>query len=242
MSQTYDIPMAASDTLSTSRGDLNSALDTLRSTFSGASAPTAPAPVTGQIYFNTGDNTFYAYNGTGWVAVLGPISVSNGGTILANGSVAFSGDQSMGSNKLTSLASGTASTDAINKGQVDARREITAVFLGDISATADTYIFAAGVASTITNVTLATTASLTSNGTDNWDVNVRNLTGAVDLKAADYNTNTDGDFTADARNDLGLDQNLSITATHLLEIQFTKNGAIGNLTDCVAFVEYTVAV
>lgn len=242
MSQTFAIPMAASDTLSTSRGDLNSALDTLRSTFSGASAPVSPAPVEGQTYYNTSDKKTYRYNSSGsWVAVEGALGAT-AGVILPDGTVTFTGDQSMGSNKLTSLASGTVSTDAVNKGQVDARREITAVVLGDISATTDAYIFTTGVASTITNVTLATTASLTSNGTDNWDVNVRNLTGAVDLKAADYNTNTDGDFTADARNDLGLDQNLAITAGHLLEIQFIKNGAIGNLTRVVAFVEYTVAV
>lgn len=39
---------------------------------------------------------------------------------LADGTRAFTGDQSMGSNKLTSLADGTATSDAINKGQLDA--------------------------------------------------------------------------------------------------------------------------
>lgn len=37
-----------------------------------------------------------------------------------DGSVAFTGNQSMGSNKITSLADGVASTDAATKGQVDA--------------------------------------------------------------------------------------------------------------------------
>lgn len=40
--------------------------------------------------------------------------------ILVAGTRAFSGDQSMGSNKLTSLAPGTAGTDAVNKDQLDA--------------------------------------------------------------------------------------------------------------------------
>ena len=40
--------------------------------------------------------------------------------IIASGANAFTGDQSMGSNKLTNLTAGTASTDAVNKGQLDA--------------------------------------------------------------------------------------------------------------------------
>ncbi len=242
MSQTFSIPMAASEVLSTSRTTLNDALSTVRSNFSGSSAPTSPSPVTGQMYFNTSDNTFYAYTGTVWVKVAGPISVSNGGTILADGSNDFAADQSMGSNKLTNVASGTATSDAVNKGQVDGRRELAVVRLGTLSASQDAYVFALGVAATIANVTLATTASLTSNASDKWTINVRNLTTASNLKAADYDTDTDGDFTADARNDLGLDQNLAITAGNILELQIAKNGSIGNLTDLVAFVEFTVAV
>lgn len=42
------------------------------------------------------------------------------GIIGADGSVAFTANQSMGSNKLTSLADGTAASDAVNKGQLDA--------------------------------------------------------------------------------------------------------------------------
>ena len=40
--------------------------------------------------------------------------------ILRGGSVAFTADQSMGNNKLTSLTDGVASGDAVNKGQLDA--------------------------------------------------------------------------------------------------------------------------
>lgn len=242
MSQTFSVPMAGSQTLVNARTTLNDALDTIRSNFSGTSAPSSPSPVTGQMYFNTTDNTFYAYTGTVWVAVAGPISASSGGTILADGSNDFAADQSMGSNKLTNLASGTATADAVNKGQVDARREMAVVRLGDVSASVDAYVFALGVDATITNVTLATSASLTSNATDKWTINVRNLTGSVDLRSADYDTDSDGDFTADARSDLGLDQNLAITAGHLLELQIVKNGSIGNLADLTAFIEFTVAL
>lgn len=40
--------------------------------------------------------------------------------ISKTGSIAFTGNQSMGSNKITNLADGTAASDAINKGQLDA--------------------------------------------------------------------------------------------------------------------------
>lgn len=40
--------------------------------------------------------------------------------IKKDGSVAYTGNQSMGSNKLTSLADGTLASDAVNKGQLDA--------------------------------------------------------------------------------------------------------------------------
>ena len=40
--------------------------------------------------------------------------------ILVDGTRAFTGAQSMGSNKITSLADGTASSDGVNKGQLDA--------------------------------------------------------------------------------------------------------------------------
>ncbi len=40
--------------------------------------------------------------------------------IKKDGSVAFTGDQAMGSNKITGLANGTASGDAVNKSQLDA--------------------------------------------------------------------------------------------------------------------------
>jgi len=39
--------------------------------------------------------------------------------IQADGGQAFTGDQSVGSNKLTSLADGTVAADAVNKGQLD---------------------------------------------------------------------------------------------------------------------------
>lgn len=44
----------------------------------------------------------------------------NGLTILKDGTRAFTGDQSMGNNKLTNVTNGSSSGDAVNKGQLDA--------------------------------------------------------------------------------------------------------------------------
>lgn len=242
MSQTFSVPMASSLTLASARGVLNDALEALRSNFSGATAPTSPAPVAGQVYLNTSDSFIYVYTGSAWVKLAGPLGASSGGAVLADGSVPFTAAQSMGSQKLTSLASGTAANDAVNKGQVDARRAVSVVRLGTINASTDAFVFALGAAATISEVSLATTASLTSSGTDKWTVQVRNLTAGVNLCSAAYDTDVDGDFTADARSPLGVDQNQSITAGHLIEVQFAKNGSIGNLTDVAILVEYVVPV
>jgi hypothetical protein len=44
-----------------------------------ASAPTSPAPVAGQVYFNTTDSTLYFYSGTAWVAAkTNPYSYGSG--------------------------------------------------------------------------------------------------------------------------------------------------------------------
>lgn len=51
--------------------------------------------------------------------------------IKKDGSVAFTGDQSMGSNKLTNLADGTTATDAVNLGQLDAASALKVDKAGD---------------------------------------------------------------------------------------------------------------
>lgn len=58
-----------------------------------ASAPTSPAPVAGQVYFNTTDSTLYFYSGTAWVAAkTNPYSYGSGeSTTLGIGDSAADG-------------------------------------------------------------------------------------------------------------------------------------------------------
>ncbi len=71
----------------------------------------------GEVCIITADDSKWKWNGSAWGAYTG---FGTPGAIKADGSVAFTADQSMGSNKLTSLAAGTVGTDAVNKSQLDA--------------------------------------------------------------------------------------------------------------------------
>jgi hypothetical protein len=82
----------------------------------------------GMLYYNTTSNSMLAYNGTAWVelgvsdhgALSGLADDDHTQYILVDGTRAFTGNQSMGSNKLTSLAAATASGDALSYGQTGA--------------------------------------------------------------------------------------------------------------------------
>lgn len=65
--QTFTVPLKANDAMSKVVNDVSNALATLQSSFSGASAPTSPAPVEGQTWWNTTTNVLYHYNGAVWV-------------------------------------------------------------------------------------------------------------------------------------------------------------------------------
>lgn len=77
---------------------------------------------------------------------VGADTVSVDGTVTrADGSVAFTADQSMGSNKITNLAAGTAAGDAVNKTQLDAKigslvEDTTPQLGGNLDANGNAYL------------------------------------------------------------------------------------------------------
>ena len=93
----------------------------------------------------------------------------------------------------------------------------------------------------ISDVHIISESATTSSGGNTWGVQVANLTDTLDLRSSDYDTNTDGDFVANTRLSLSLDQNLSVGAIKTLQLQLTKTGTPGNLTNAVAVVEFTLA-
>lgn len=67
------------------------------------------SPIEGQFFWNTSTHVVEFYNGTAWLS-LGSLDQIT----------APAADVSLNSHKITSLANGTASTDAVNKSQLDA--------------------------------------------------------------------------------------------------------------------------
>jgi len=112
MSQTWNIPIAATDTLSASRPKINDAFEALRTSFSGMSAP--GSPVAGQWFLNTSENNLYFYNGTAWV-ILGDVTKDHLGMLSrwAGPSQYMLGDIYMNTHQIKGLAAPTDSGDAV---------------------------------------------------------------------------------------------------------------------------------
>jgi len=112
MSQTWNIPIAATDTLSASRPKINDAFEALRTAFSGTSAPSSP--VAGQWFLNTSENKLYFYNGTSWIE-LGDVTTDRFALLPRSGgsSFAMTGDLYMGSHQIKGLAAPTHAGDAV---------------------------------------------------------------------------------------------------------------------------------
>ncbi len=112
--------------------------------------------------------------------------------------------------------------------------------IGTISATDNKYLWIAGPGTvTISDVVLVSETGVASHATDKWDFQVRNLTASVNLRSSAKTTNGAA-ITADTAYALGLDQNLSPSSGAVLQLQMTKGGSAGNLTELIAVVRMTV--
>jgi len=86
-------------------------------------------------------------------------------------------------------------------------------------------------------VVLSDTTTSGSDGSNNWAVQVQNLTQANSLKATAWDSNTDAELTADTATVVVLDQNQTVAAADVLEVQLTMTGAPTALSSAQVFFQ-----
>lgn len=240
MSQTFST-IQTTDTISAGRTIKNDNFAALRSSFSGTTAPTSPTPVEGQLFCKTDTNVLQIYTGSAWVTIVPDYTVAGGGLVPLTGGT-MSGVLAMGSNAITNLANGSASTDAVNKGQVDARLAAAPVTVS-ITGTANSLVWVAPAACTISDVLLVSSAATSgSNASNNWSFNVRNVTQSENLRSAGKSTNG-AEIAAETAYALALDQNLTgIAQNDVLRLDVTQTGSPTSLSAArvVAVIRYSV--
>jgi hypothetical protein len=71
MAQDFAVPINTSSSIAQAVSDASTALATLRSGFSGATAPTDPTPVAGQTWWDTNTQRLMVFNGALWLPMGG---------------------------------------------------------------------------------------------------------------------------------------------------------------------------
>lgn len=224
---------------------LNADLAAIWSLQAGATAPTNPP--TYLLWLDTSGSPVLALKiNTGtpsvpvWVTLLANVAVTAGGLLALSGGT-MTGALNMGSQKITSLASGTASGDAVNRGQLDTVPQCFSLHLGTISAADEKMLLIVPANTTILGVSIANENGVASDAGNYWTFQVRNLTAAVDLRSSAKSTNGAA-ITADTPYDLGLNQNLTPATAAVLELQMAKAGSPNNLQELVVTVYFRTAL
>lgn len=216
--------IASTDLVSSSRAVINANIQYLQEHFKSATAPASPRA--GQFWLED-DNpsatvwTLWVYDGTSWIEVL-RIDTTNNVTQTPSG-LKVTGAIDANSFQIDNLANGTASGDAVNKGQVDARIMTIPVYLGSQSASFDRFVIFAHSTMTIVNAYITAGTTISADGANYWTFQLRNVTAAVNLFATAPSTAGTA-ITADTLRTLAPNQNLSPTNGDVIQLQVTKTG------------------
>lgn len=249
MSQTFTV-IASSDLVSTLDATIDNNCACFRTTFKGPSAPSSPTPVAGQLWIDDDTPsatvwTLKVYDGTDWIALALIDSTNNvinlpAATVFA-GAVTLGADMSAASYKITSLANGTASGDAVNKGQVDARVISNTVPIGSQSASFDRFVVIGRGTMTIVSAYILVGTTVAADAGNYWSFQIRNVTAANNLLAAAKTTAATA-ITADTVFDLAPDQNLTVANGDVLQLQVTKTSSPTALdAECALILTYKVS-
>lgn len=235
--------LSGSDSLSASRSTINTNFANSKSTYIGATAPASP--VAGMLWLDnaTATEVLKVYDGAAWRTLFpDAFSTSTGGGLLPLAGGTLTGNVSGGGTaKLTNLASGSSSGDSITYGQVTARIHTEVVQLGTLSASDNKYIAVAGTGTwTVSDCLIVSELGVTSDASNLWTFNVRNLTAGANLRSSAKSTNGAA-ITADTAYALGLDQNLTPSSGAVLQLQCTKTGSPNALTEAIAVLRYSIA-
>ena len=92
------------------------------------------APATGQIYFDTTLGELRIWDGAAWLAYTG---IDETTLIRKDGTVAFTGNQSMGTHKLTNVVDPAAAQDAATRNYVDTKSSKKAFIVVDAAGNGD---------------------------------------------------------------------------------------------------------
>lgn len=126
MGQTFTVP-ASAQTVATAMGtNCPTCLETLRSSFSGTSAPSSPTPVEGQLFAKTDTNELQIYDGAAWRTIAFYTAGMAAAAILKDGSVTWTANQPVGGFKLTGLGAATTNGDALRYEDMTRMEKLTA--------------------------------------------------------------------------------------------------------------------
>lgn len=90
---------------------------------------------------------------------------------------------------------------------------------------------------------LSDTTTSGSDGTDNWEFQIHNITAAADLLATAVDTDTDGEITLDVAYDIDADQNQTIAIDDVVRLEVVKNNSpTSPLANIVAQLEYSLGI
>lgn len=236
MSQTWDIPLLGNSTPAADRTKINSALEALRSSFSGSSSP--GSPVAGQFFYDVDDQSIWVYNGTIFVKIIPSLTLDTAGLLFAAEAV-LTADMSAGSFKITDLGAATEDGDAVRKSQVDSRSRLAVVRVGVLSASANILVFGGMVACEVLQASVLVDTTLAANGTNYWSFALKNMTegGTPTLVSADT---TAVGITANTTRDLGAISGTyaDLAANDVLRLEVTKTGSPANLSEFVVLIRY----
>jgi hypothetical protein len=237
------ITINSSDTLAASQSTINTNFANLQNLFRSATAPASP--VAGQLWLDTSSgNVLKIRNAanSAWVSLLSNTESAGGGSLPLSGGT-MTGAINMGSQQITALAAGSASTHAVNKSQVDAREHLVTVTTGAVSGTATKLLAVAPSGMTIVNAYVVNPTTISTSATNYWSIQVANQTQGFNMASTAFTTNSTGGsaITANTATSLLLNQNLTPTALDVLNVTFTATGSpTAFAADAVIVIRYKV--